>query len=180
MVMAKFYVSAIVAILLAWFLINQRVYLPYRCNIAIKQSELFTGALQRRDHRPMQDTVRAREHIERLTPCLRVVPSNIHLRNAIAANFLVIKRPQEAAEEYRKALRFGPRPELFYNLGIAMMQQGDTEGAIRNFVLAAFLHPSYIWYVPSNVHEETRRRLDELAREEAFDAMNLTGKNGTD
>jgi tetratricopeptide (TPR) repeat protein len=50
----------------------------------------------------------------------------------------------EAAEEYRKAIKLYPRlPDVHTKLGIALRNKGLIEDAIVNFVKAKEINPSY-------------------------------------
>jgi len=75
-------------------------------------------------------------------------PGNVAVPIALGSQYLLMRAPEAAIEQYRRALRLEPRPEIYLNLGRAFLLQGDREKARRNFRLAARLSPSLRRQVP--------------------------------
>lgn len=87
-------------------------------------------------------------NVVELERAARLDPGNVSVLIALGSQYLVMRAPAAAIEQYRRALRLEPRPEIYLNLGRAFLMQGDRGRARRNFDLARRLSPSLRSQVP--------------------------------
>lgn len=77
------------------------------------------------------------------------------------AQYLLLERPEEAAEAYRRALDLEPRPELWLGLGRARWAAGERREAVEDFARAVRLHPRLRREVPEAARSAVGIRLRE-------------------
>jgi Tfp pilus assembly protein PilF len=132
---------------LSLFTIRSWTVVPYRCNATEKIVEQSTLALF--EQRPsIQQFPTARDNLTAVRRCLEKDPSNVNLRMVGAANLRILRRLDEAAAEYQRALDFDRRPELYLNLGLVQLELGKQDEAMRNLVRAVHFNPTFIESIP--------------------------------
>lgn len=82
-----------------------------------------------------------RGHLQALRRARELDPSQEGILTARGSHYLLLGRPEAAAEAYREALALEPRPETYLNLGRALSAMGRTEEASEMFRVAIELSP---------------------------------------
>jgi tetratricopeptide (TPR) repeat protein len=88
------------------------------------------------------------EHLAWLDEAARLDPLEIGVPIARGAQYLLLRRPDEAIAAYEAAAALEPRPEIDLNLGRALLMRGDREAARRRFARAVTLDPQLAAEVP--------------------------------
>ncbi len=88
------------------------------------------------------------EHLAMLERARALDPLEIGVPIARGAQYLLLRRPEEAIAAYREAAALEPRPEIDINLGRALMMQGDMAAARRAFARAVRLNPALAAEIP--------------------------------
>ncbi len=105
----------------------------------------------------------ARRNLMEARECLAQDPMNVNLHMIAGANYRILGRFDEAAAEYREALRYDRRPELYLNLGQTLIAANRHEQGVQALVAAARFYgdEGMIDYVMADVpeREEVKRRL---------------------
>ncbi len=68
-------------------------------------------------------------------------PSAVEVPLSRGSLYLLLQRPQEAADEYRRAAALEPHPEIYLHLGDALLAAGHFDEAQRNYRIAVLLDP---------------------------------------
>jgi tetratricopeptide (TPR) repeat protein len=76
-------------------------------------------------------------------------PSAVEVPLARGSVFLLMHRPQEAADAYRQALALEPHPEIYLHLGDAQLAAGNLAEARRGYHDALVLDPWLRRLVPA-------------------------------
>lgn len=125
--------AVVVIVAFAGYAIDVLVARAWRCNIVKKRAQTrtlglldipFGPAIARVAHRQIADEMR----------CLATCPTDVDTYMTIAVAQRIVGRQQGAVEMYRTALQFDRRPEIFFNLGIVLLQLNDVEGARTAFL----------------------------------------------
>jgi tetratricopeptide (TPR) repeat protein len=87
------------------------------------------------------------------------LPTSVDCRFILGSNLRLLFRHDEAVRVYREALDYDRRPELYLNLGMALVEAGRTEEAMEPLVLAGVFEPMYI---PQIYPDEIRMRVDDI------------------
>lgn len=106
------------------------VYQPYRCSLALRQARTRTEKLIRSGDRPGARVV-SRGIMDRLSVCRRCCAAEIDAYMIRAANLRLLGRYSEAVLEYRRALEYQRRPEIYMNLGEVLVQTGAREEGLE-------------------------------------------------
>ena len=133
--------------LLALGLVAQTVRLRDRLQAGrlLRQVELFSMAALARRELPrglIPVNLRLLRQAEALDPTLVGVPI------ARGTQYLISGNGSVAVHAYREALALEPRPEVYLNLGRALLDAGEPEEARRQFDLAVRLDPLLAPLVP--------------------------------
>jgi Flp pilus assembly protein TadD len=91
------------------------------------------------------------EHLVWLDRAERLDPLEIGVPIARGAQYLLLRRPDEATAAYRAAAALEPRPEIDLNLGRALLLRGDREAARLSFARAVRLDPRLRGEVPPDM-----------------------------
>jgi hypothetical protein len=172
-------VAATAVTLATMFAVHRLVWLPHECNVTRQQMDLSINRMWNRRH-----TAAAFDAGVRNEPVLaRAVercPHNVPLLMLAGSNQVLMNRHERALQMFERALRYDRRPELHLAAGIAQLELGRREEALRNFVTAANLWgPVVLVDVPdAEVRMEAyrlfgRRREAALALRGALDTSNL-------
>lgn len=153
--MRLFRIVAVMAVI--WVtseVIYQLTYRPLACN-RIK-NRVQTVALEMWD-RPDEPSVarRAREGIAAMRQCIAVSPTDPDMYMTLAVNERLIGRLADAAATYRQALRYDRRPELFYNLGMVLLEMNQRESAALAFTEACKFDLNFANRIPDPALVET-------------------------
>jgi len=90
----------------------------------------------------------ATSNLEDLERAARLDPIEVGIPLAHGSEYLLMRRPAEAIESYRRALAIEPRPEIYLNLGRAYALDGRLMEAQESFRTALRLDPSFFSQVP--------------------------------
>lgn len=104
-----------------------------------------------------------RRNLDDVVECLAVDPLNVNLYMIAGANDRAIKRFDDAAVAYRRALTYDRRPELYLNLGQTLIAANRREEGMKMLLTAArfYADEGRINYVMSDIPEveEVKQRL---------------------
>jgi len=87
----------------------------------------------------------------------RLDPSDVAVQAGLAGQYLLAGSPLRAEDALRRALKLEARPELYLNLGRALLAQGDREAAREAFTDAVRLAPRLLRQVPASLRPAIRR-----------------------
>jgi len=121
-------------------------YTPVHCNDVMMNVGAQTATMLTWTDQVMV-TVTARENLARLEPCRRKVPWNVNLHMLVAANHAARDMHEQAVNEYREALRYDRRPEIYLNLGTELVKTGRVDEAIEPLTLAYTINKDSIYEI---------------------------------
>lgn len=84
-------------------------------------------------------------------------PADVKVPAALATQHLLAGSPRRAVDVYEEAIALEARPELYLNLGRALLAVGERERAVEAFTDAVRLAPRLRNQVPSTVRRDVRR-----------------------
>lgn len=112
----------------------------------LRQVELYTmAALARREVPP--GLIPA--NLQMLRRAEALDPTEVGIPIARGTQYLLLGNGSLAAHAYREALELQPRPEVYLNLGRALLEAGEPEEAGRQFEIAVRLDPYLASLVPA-------------------------------
>lgn len=130
-------------------------YLRYVCNLReLQAQESLTRLFSISDQ--VTARIAARQAIDETTRCLEVSPASISLYMIRAAALRMLGRHEEAAMDYRRALRFDRRAELYLNLGLTELDAGRPEQAADALTTAVYLLYPYVDEIPQPMQDRVR------------------------
>ncbi len=88
--------------------------------------------------------IAARRNVNTMSRCTSAFPQEISFSMLLAANLRMLGRNADAIAEYKRALSFDRRPELFYSLAETQLEAGDIEHGLENLVTAGLVFPSVL------------------------------------
>lgn len=141
----KLALSAVLAAA-AFAAIRDISYTPVRCNDVLMNVGDQTATMLTWTDQVMV-TVTARENLARLEPCRRKLPWNVNLHMLIAANYAARDMHEEAVNEYREALRYDRRPEIYLSLGTELVKTGRVDEAIEPLTIAYTINKDSIYEI---------------------------------
>lgn len=153
-------VAAVVFLILAGSFIRRDLYEQYRCHLVTKEVRDDTEILGGMQAAQLI-SIRARENLARLGPCLEQNPWSVRLHMLAAHNHALRDDHERAVREYEKALRYDRRPEIYFSLGTQLLHLGRTDEAIEHLVRAAVVLPESTSELP----EPVRSQVDERVRQ---------------
>ncbi|HMB54040.1 MAG TPA: O-antigen ligase family protein [Thermoanaerobaculia bacterium] len=103
-------------------------------------------------------------HLRVLREAEELTPEEAGLPLAAGSQYLLLGRPDEAIEQYRRAVELEPRPEGWLNLGRAQWAAGDRDAAIDSWVKAVRLHRPLRRHVPPEARSEVTAQIPEAER----------------
>jgi len=137
----------------AFLAIRYVSYTPVRCNdVAMNVGGQMTNMLLWSDQSRV--TVATRENLARLEPCRRKVPWNVNLHMLTAANYSLRDMHEEAVREYREALRYDRRPEIYLGLGLELVKAGRVDEAIEPLTIAYSINKDFIYEITNSAIQE--------------------------
>lgn len=87
----------------------------------------------------------------------RLDPSEVGIPVALAGQYMLLERSDAAVEAYREAQELEPRPEVYLNLGHALLAAGRRDRARESFATAIDLAPRLRGQVPPGMREPAGR-----------------------
>ena len=144
---------AIIAVAAVWTVYH--LYGVYRCNIEAKRAEREVIHLFSVNNEVTARIV-ARQTLDSMNGCIACVPTDVNQYMIRAAALRMLERPDEAAMDYRRALHYDRRAELYLNLGQAELEGGHPEAAEDAFITAVYLTYTYIEDLPEPLQSRVR------------------------
>jgi tetratricopeptide (TPR) repeat protein len=141
----------------AVYAIVRTSYLPWRRNVMVKWVEKATVA-SFDDADAQRVAIRARRNLEIIARDPGA-ESDLDLLMDAAANERLLGRNDAAAAKYRKALAINRRPEIFFNLGMTLLDGGHREEGIQNLVTAIRFKPDAGYLPDPAINAEVHRRI---------------------
>lgn len=130
--------------------IRRDLYERYRCHLMVRDVEANTALLEAiRDS--VLVSIRARDNLEQLAPCIARTPWNIRLHMLAGGNYAFRGQHENAAAAYARALQYDRRPELYLGLGQELMNLGRTDEAVGHLVTACLVHPDWTDTLPEPI-----------------------------
>jgi len=137
----------------AFVAIRDISYTPVHCNdVAMNVGGEMTSMLSSTDQ--VRVTVETRENLARLEPCRRKLPWNVNLHMLAAANYAARDMHENAVSEYREALRYDRRPEIYLNLGTELIKTGRVDEAIEPLTIAYSINKDSIYEITNSAIQE--------------------------
>ena len=130
-------------------------YLRHVCNVRAETVQQSMVRLMNAGG-PTTERIFARMAAEEMSRCLECWPTNINLYMIRAAALRMLDRPEEAALDYRRAIRVDRRAELYFNLGLTEMEAGRDLQAFDALVTAGFLFYPYMDEMPEPMQSRVR------------------------
>jgi len=140
------------------YALHEYCYVPLRCNVIEKQTEARTSrAYQSIGTR--RANMMARKSLDDLKPCARACRTNVNYYMIKAADFRILGQSAAAVQEYERALHYDRRPELYFNLGL-MLLETDRAAGERALVTAGLFNPATLEEIPyEDVRNEVKREV---------------------
>jgi tetratricopeptide (TPR) repeat protein len=139
---ARFAGAAAIAVAAVWMVVHF-CYRPYVCNVRKSEARRTLERLYAHADAAGARIV-ARRTVETMDHCIAANPADVGQSMIRAGALRMLGRPEEAAVEYRRALHYDRRSELYFNLGLAEIESGDEEKGLRHLVLASLTSPTYL------------------------------------
>jgi tetratricopeptide (TPR) repeat protein len=111
----------------------------------LRQVELMSMAMIARSQVPPR---LLSANLEMLRRASVLDPTEVGIPIARGTQYLLIGNGSSAAASYRAALELEPRPEVYLNLGRALVMAGEMEKAREQFRIAARLDPNLARALP--------------------------------
>jgi tetratricopeptide (TPR) repeat protein len=122
-------------------------WLRHVCNNDEERIEQLTTRFY--DHsESMSVRVLARRNADRMRECSLLFPTNVNVYMLRAANLRMMGLRAEAADEYRNALRYDHRRELYLELGLTELENGEPEKAADTLTTACIYQSDLYSQVP--------------------------------
>jgi tetratricopeptide (TPR) repeat protein len=138
------------------FAIDRWTLQPLRCGHA---ASLGADALDRDNQSVYQA---ARQVRADLHDCECVSPPDASIPTTLAAAAEASEDPRTAITEYQRALLIDRRPEIYFQLGLALEETLDRPAALENIVRACAFDPSRLKDIP---YDEMRKEAEQRLRE---------------
>ncbi len=139
--------------------INHWCARPWQCNLALHRATTVSMAFGGAAAGAPEVPILARENIEELSPCLANCPADVPLAMILAYNYRKVGNPQRAVEIYQRAFLYDRRPELYLNLGLAMLEGGHESEGLRTLIQAALYNPEFVDEISVH-HDDVKRAVD--------------------
>lgn len=156
------YVKAIVAVavlLLAAQFIRRNLYPQYRCHVVVTQNVRNNTEPLARLTDSVLVSMRARDNLAELAPCLERTPWDVRLQMLAGANHSFRGQHDKAAQAYETALSYDRRPETHLALGKELIELARTEEAMKHLVLACSIHPDWSSELLEPIRSEVNKRV---------------------
>ena len=115
---------------------------PLQCNHAEFVARGQTDLIEQRSADQVTTARYARENIALLAPCLSCAPG-VNRAMLLAANLRFVGRGDEAVAIYRDALHIDRRPELYLQMGKALVETGHDAEALDYLIKACMYNPEF-------------------------------------
>lgn len=155
-------VATLLIVCLAVITLNLGVLRPWTCNLAEGEVDGLTLRIYDRGAYRVAMVPIARQNIRRLAPCITCT-TDASLLMLLAANLRFIGRNNQAVLIYREAMRIDRRPELYLNLGQALVETGHDAEGLQFLIKACLYNPEYEDDIAAH-HEEVRQAVDHYYR----------------
>jgi hypothetical protein len=126
---------ALVVLAAASVAVQQLVIVPWRCNS-------IEGEVSRATDRIWEDqeSWRAREvaerNVELILDCAERCKTDVNQAMLLGSNLSILGRHDASLAQFKDALRYDQRPELYFAQGYAQLQAGMKDEALQSFVHA--------------------------------------------
>lgn len=158
-------VKAIVAVVLlaaAGTYIRRVLFEQYRCGVVVTKEVLDGTRLLGGISDSALVSIRARENLAKLAPCLEHTPWNVRLHMLAGGNHAFRDEHALAVAAYSRALEYDRRPEIYFAIGDQLLHLGRTNEAIEQLVAACVIHPHWIARIPEPVRHRVRERVEAI------------------
>lgn len=148
--------AVVIAIAAAWA-IYAHCWLRQVCNVEENRLEYLTLKYYELADDPGV-RIEARKSADRLRMWTAKFPENVNLHLILAAVYRMIDNQDAALAEYRTALRFDRRPEIYRSLGDVELATGKIEAARDTLFTACLLKSDAYSEFPEPYHTELYMR----------------------
>jgi len=157
---------------IAVYLLYIFCWIPVICSHVTRTTIAATNAAV--DAQPYRKAIYARRNLKSMQKCTGActpIPPDVAMIKG--ANLRMLGRTDEAIALYNGALRYGPRPEIYFNLGHAYAESGNREAAFQSLFRAAAFAPTMIAsFDDGDLQVRVRRAVD--AREKQLRRRSVT------
>jgi tetratricopeptide (TPR) repeat protein len=144
----------IVAIMGALFAVHRLTIQPWRCNLILKQVQL--SSLAAMSSTSPQDAARSSQrNLDRLEAHEAGCRMKVDYYLMLAANNLFLGRYEPAVATYQRALTIDHRPEIYFDLGTTLLEQGRVAEATPLLIQAVRFNPMML----DQISGEARKRV---------------------
>ena len=135
------HLAAVVTALVTLFALYRFCFVPYSVNKLTKRYEAATAAALGGNRGA---SMFVRSELPRVMRAMKQTPENADLHVLAGINLTQDGRYSEAIEIFTAALRYDQRPEIYFNLGTALMRLGREVEGLENLVKATKFNVSMI------------------------------------
>lgn len=140
--LAKF-VASFILLAIAWATLNRVVIVPWHVNVAKKSIERNTMGLITSGNARGAVSVILR-NLEQLETFIDLTPQDVELYMLRGANLRLLNRTKDAIDTYSAALEYDQRPEIYFNLGLVLLEAGRESEAVDNLTVAVRFRSDYL------------------------------------
>ena len=130
----------VAVILLGAWALQRYVWLPYRANHVLYQIDQRTEEAQKAG--PYRALPAARENLARLDTIEGVAKTQVYYQMLYATNARILQRWDLAMQHFNDALAIDPRPEIYFQRGLMLVERGQVDAAMPDLVLAVRFNPT--------------------------------------
>ena len=129
--------------------------LPWRINRVLHTVEARSRiALAVSDRE--RSAILARQSIDDLSSIAGASELDVNFHLMYASNARLLGRWNEALDHYNAALRADHRPEIYFQRGLTMLEMGNPDAAVADFVTTARFNPNLLDDMDYNLRERVR------------------------
>ena len=138
--------------------VDRLCYARYVCNLSAGRAERsLSSYFVVKDE--VAARIAARQTIEDMDHCIPSWCTNVAFYMARGAALRMLGRPAEAQTEYRRALKFDRRAELYFNLGLAEMESGRDAEALDALTTAVLVQRTLLDDIPTPMQDRVRANI---------------------
>jgi tetratricopeptide (TPR) repeat protein len=119
---------------------------PLICSHVERNTRL--SSLHAIDTTPYRSALIARANLAALRHCQQRLKPDPGIAMIVALNERLVGRSEDAVATYRRAIQYDRRPELYLNLGVALLESNQRQAAIEPLTRAAVFSPSITADIP--------------------------------
>lgn len=150
MIMSMRNVFRAAAVIVAAIALHTFCVLPYLANLRFDEIRRRTERAQVLD--AVQAAPIARANLRDLERSEGVQRFNSVWYVLYGANCEILGRPGDAIAVYSQALRIDQRPEIYVNRGLAKLQMGSIDAAVKDLAVAARFDPFVLYQLEGDLH----------------------------